>query len=140
MMFQTSQTEVQRNEMLGFNDWYDLMQKGHGMPWMGDRPEVLNQPIDMPDTSAIFDPVMRHCIGRRFFGVDNGSLGLGPAIMEEGDIVCVLFGGVMRYILRPSEEGRYLFLGGCNIRDVMNGEVVENWKRDRGGDERFSLY
>jgi len=83
---------------------------------------------------------MRHCIPRRFFRTANGSLGLGPAIMEEGDIVCVLFGGVMSYILRPSEEGRYLFLGDCYVRDVMNGEVVEQRKRDRRGDEYFNLY
>jgi hypothetical protein len=50
-------------------------------------------------------------------------MGIGPANMDPGDRVCVLFGGPTPYIVRPVEgkHGEYLFVGECYIQKWMNG-------------------
>ncbi|PMD30485.1 hypothetical protein L207DRAFT_377331, partial [Hyaloscypha variabilis F] len=58
---------------------------------------------------------------RRLFRTREGSLGLGPACTDIGDRVCVLKGGEVPYVLRPT-EGSFYFLGECYIDDIMRGE------------------
>lgn len=63
---------------------------------------------------------------RIFFTKDLSYLGLGPCIMQENDIVCVLFGGATPIILRP-EGSQYKFVGECYVYDLMNGEAIRDW-------------
>jgi hypothetical protein len=40
------------------------------------------------------------CGGRRLFHTSKGYLGLGPALLQAGDLVCVLAGGAIPFVLR----------------------------------------
>lgn len=62
------------------------------------------------------------CRGRRLFRTTNGSLGLGPACTSIGDVVSVLQGGKVPYVLRPDGDS-YHFLGECYIDNIMRGEL-----------------
>lgn len=75
---------------------------------------------------------------RRFFVTDDGLMGVGSTVIEEDDLIVVLFGGKVPYMLRPAEKG-YRFLGECYVHGLMKGEGVE---RRGGGDagEIFSIY
>jgi hypothetical protein len=59
------------------------------------------------------------------------NIGLGPLAMEEDDIVVVLFGGVVPYILRPYRD-RYTFIGECYVRGVMSCETITSLQ-EKGG-------
>jgi hypothetical protein len=48
---------------------------------------------------------------RRFFATDKGYMGIGPPVAQNGDIICVLFGGEVPYVLRPAENGLYKMVG-----------------------------
>lgn len=63
--------------------------------------------------------------GRRIFHCEDGKFGLGPAAMRHGDVVAVLFGGIVPYILRPLADGRWSLLGECFVPELMQGEAVE---------------
>lgn len=66
-----------------------------------------------------------YCGGRRLFET-QGYIGLGPGDIKKGDVVAVLDGGKVPYMLRPFEnKGEYAFLGECFVYEIMNGEVYE---------------
>ena len=62
------------------------------------------------------------CRGRRLLRTTGGSLGLGPACTSKGDLVCVLQGGKVPYVLRPAGNS-FHFLGECYIDNIMRGEL-----------------
>ena len=70
--------------------------------------------------------------GRRMYITHNGTLGLGPRMMQEGDEVCVLFGGRVPFLLRRKPD-HHLFIGESYLHDhdLMWGKVTEAIKRGK---------
>jgi hypothetical protein len=63
---------------------------------------------------------------RKFFITKDGRLGLGPSLLRDGDICCVLMGCRMPLIIRPtSTPSHFKLVGPSYIDGVMHGEVVE---------------
>jgi hypothetical protein len=63
---------------------------------------------------------------------DHGWIGVALNV-EVGDIVAVMYGGDIPYILRPCENG-FEFVGECFVQGVMIGEILEHMeKSDRRG-------
>lgn len=71
--------------------------------------------------------------GRRLFLTAAGRIGLGPMVCKPGDVVSVIYGGRMPFILRPTVD-HYLLVGDAYIRDaeLMWGEVSEKVRKGRG--------
>jgi hypothetical protein len=63
--------------------------------------------------------------GRRIFHCEDGTIGLGPAAMRPGDVIVVLFGGIVPYVLRPRSKSGWQFVGECFVPSMMQGEAVE---------------
>jgi hypothetical protein len=82
------------------------------------------------DPGRFHEAFVRACVDRRFFVTRNGSMGIGPDAMNEGDIIGVLFGGRVPYLLRAVDTG-FKFVGECYVPGLMNGEAVQAW-RDEG--------
>jgi hypothetical protein len=55
-----------------------------------------------------------------------------------GDLVVVLFGGRVPFVLRQQGK-RYTLIGECYIHDVMDGEAIDMWREGRLRDETFVL-
>lgn len=70
--------------------------------------------------------------GRRIYLTQNGTFGLGPRMMLEGDEVCVLFGGRMPFLMRRKPD-HHLSIGESYLHDhdLMWGKVTEAIKRGR---------
>lgn len=68
--------------------------------------------------------------GRRIFVTHDGNIGLGPAVLEPGDVVVLLFGGFTPYILRPVDD-HYVLVGECYVHNQMEGLGIEEW-HERG--------
>jgi hypothetical protein len=53
--------------------------------------------------------------GRRFVVLENGLIGIGPGTAREGDLVIVLAGASVPYVIRPfnpvSDDERFEFVG-----------------------------
>jgi len=62
----------------------------------------------------------------RFFCTAGGHVGMGPYYLEEGDILCIMYGAQVPYLLRPADEGRYTFIGTAYVHDCMNGLPMES--------------
>jgi len=61
---------------------------------------------------------------RRLICIAKGFLGLATPIAKEGDVVCLLYGGAVPFILRP-EGQHYLLVGDCYVHEVVDGEALE---------------
>jgi hypothetical protein len=69
---------------------------------------------------------------RALFVDEHGRMGLGPACMAEGGVVCILFGGSTPYILRPTgSDGEFHFLGECYVYGMMDGEGMVEYQQNR---------
>ncbi|KAF7514678.1 hypothetical protein G7054_g15106 [Neopestalotiopsis clavispora] len=60
---------------------------------------------------------------RRFGRTECGRYVLGPAVMREDDIVCILFGGTMPFVLR-STGSSYQLVGECYCHGLMDNEII----------------
>jgi hypothetical protein len=79
-------------------------------------------------------------VRRRFFVTSDGQLGLGPLAMEEGDVVVVLFGGTVPFVLRPCGDGHFRLMGECYVHAIMEGQAVEKWKESGKAATDFHLF
>lgn len=62
---------------------------------------------------------------RRFAVTGRGYFVMGPDVMEEGDIVAVLYGGRTPFVLRPIADGNWSLLGECYVHGMMDGEALK---------------
>lgn len=86
------------------------------------------------------DVARKVCYGRRKFVTENGYIGIGPASIREGDLVCVLFGGCVPYILRPTDTDNMCNLvGECYVHGIMYGETVRLWEEGNLAKNTFVL-
>jgi hypothetical protein len=66
--------------------------------------------------------VQSTCQYRSLVFTEMGYMGLGPNC-QVGDLVCILFGGEVPFVLRPS-EGYYRLVGDVYIHGIMEGEAM----------------
>jgi hypothetical protein len=106
-------------------------------------PPPLDKNLYTPDVFAVNTAFCNFTYGRCFISTKKGYIGWAPEQCKKGDVVAVLAGGKVPYVLRPeassnpSEESGdsrkyYSVLGDAYIRGIMDGEVVAKLE-DRGG-------
>ncbi|KAJ4346348.1 uncharacterized protein N0V89_010277 [Didymosphaeria variabile] len=61
---------------------------------------------------------------RRVMGTRDGRVGLAPKHARQGDVVAVLTGGRVPFILRP-EEHHYTIVGDAYVHGIMDGEALQ---------------
>jgi hypothetical protein len=47
--------------------------------------------------------------------------------MQVGDVVAVLFGARVPFVLRQQQDGRYRLIGDCYVHRMMDGEAIRGW-------------
>ncbi|KAK2038485.1 hypothetical protein LZ31DRAFT_608540, partial [Colletotrichum somersetense] len=71
------------------------------------------------------------------FSTVDGYLGRGLSSVMEGDIVAVLFGSRLPFVLRKMEESpAYQLVSPCYVAGVMSGELMERVRRS--GEESWN--
>jgi hypothetical protein len=69
------------------------------------------------------------CNQRKIFATDKGYFGLGPPVLRGGDLVCVMFGGAVPFVLRDRKGGQgYDLAGKCYVQGMMNGRAIQVWR------------
>lgn len=79
---------------------------------------------------------------RVWFSTSRGDIGCGRRCIEVGDLVVVLFGARVPFVLRPQGKGidrRYELIGDCYVHGMMDGEAIEMWQTGVLDVETFSL-
>jgi hypothetical protein len=85
--------------------------------------------------------VAKETQGHSSFKMDDGSLGLGPSFLREGDVIIELAGGHAPFASRPRGEG-YLLLGSVYVDGITYGESTLKMrdKRQRGAGTHYQVY
>lgn len=91
------------------------------------------------DSGRFHETFARACLHRRFFVTTENLMGIGPETMRRGDMIVILFGGKVPYVVRQVSQAKYLFIGECYVPGLMTGEAVEQWKKSGGKAEFFHL-
>ena len=93
-------------------------------------------------TNTFVNLVCNTVAGRRFFVTKSGMLGLGPARIEEGDVVAVLFGASVPFLLRPvgGDLRHCRLVGECYVHDIMEGQAVQVWRAGGMAEMDFHVF
>lgn len=59
---------------------------------------------------------------RKIFTTKNDYVGLGPLLMQENDIICLIYGAKVPFLIRRRGDGAYLLVGECYVYGLMHGE------------------
>ncbi|MCJ1380894.1 hypothetical protein MMC17_004003 [Xylographa soralifera] len=66
---------------------------------------------------------------RRFCTTSHGRLACMPLEAQKGDLICILYGGEVPYLLRPHQTkppDHYTVVGECYVDGIMHGEAVSS--------------
>lgn len=118
----------------------DYMDENECAKWY----EELSDPSRDLDPSAeefwgTMDLVCHH---RCLFATASGLIGLGPATTVHDDLVAILYGSDLPFVLRRAfhpPESSHRLVGACYVHGVMKGEAVEMHQSKGKTDEIFSL-
>jgi len=72
-----------------------------------------------------YKSLVLHAARRESFRTEKGYVGMGPEDAQNDDVVYVLPGADVPYLLRPRENGRFELVGQCYLHGIMDGEAVE---------------
>jgi Heterokaryon incompatibility protein (HET) len=101
--------------------------------------EVHNDAIDDMNIRLLLEHLRQAKSSKRFFTTDRGRFGLARIDIQEGDRVCVFFGGADPYILRK-EGGHYIFVGNCFCEGLMLGEGMKDLKEGKIAAREFVIH
>ncbi|KAI1153390.1 heterokaryon incompatibility protein-domain-containing protein [Nemania diffusa] len=76
--------------------------------------------------------------GRVLARTRRGYYVLGPAVLEAGDTVCILFGCKMPFCLRPMGR-HHLLVGECYVHGLMKGEAMGMLARHELQEKMFDI-
>ncbi|KAI1177727.1 HET-domain-containing protein [Nemania sp. FL0916] len=72
--------------------------------------------------------VQVNTLGRRLFRTDSGWVGFGPETLQISDLLVVIPGGRVPYILRQSSPGdgkAYVFLGDAYVQEATSSKTID---------------
>jgi hypothetical protein len=93
------------------------------------------------DATSFATTVGGICHFRRFFCTQEGYYGLEPAVLQNGDLCCVIFGSTVPFILRSGyKKPLCQVLGACYVQSIMRGEAVQRWRNGDLIQREFALY
>lgn len=68
---------------------------------------------------------MEYLHNRRPFLSTNGYVGLLPAHSKRGDLICIIFGAIVPFVLRKLDNGQYELIGEAYVYGIMDGEYLK---------------
>lgn len=84
-------------------------------------PKELEQSARRATGKDFWDLALLVSRNRRLFSTQRGLLGLGPEILESGDVICIFPLLSVPLVLRPVDD-HFLLVGECYVDGIMDGE------------------
>ncbi|OTA69208.1 hypothetical protein K449DRAFT_384126 [Hypoxylon sp. EC38] len=83
-----------------------------------------------PGAGMLFQAsLLRACVGRKFFVTKRGFIGIGPASLKADDLVVVILGVPVPFLVRKTESQNYNLIGECYVDGIMDGGLVQTKQR-----------
>jgi len=78
--------------------------------------------------------------GRSFLWTEKGYMGVGPCITQPGDLLCILFGAKVPFVLRQVDDpGRFKLVGEAYCHGIMQGEAMDMLRKGAFTEETFKI-
>lgn len=87
-------------------------------------PEYFMQK-DRYDAVGGLSAFLRLTESRRFAATDMGLAGYVPMRAKKGDLVCILYGSDVPFVVRKQAGGNYSLVGECYMHGIMEGEALQ---------------
>jgi hypothetical protein len=110
-----------------------------------NRPMMAEQFDDdsIPSFTPSADRLLYECKdglhGHTVFITSTGMLCVGPEVWLPGDVVVVLHGASLPFVLRPASDGLWRLVGECYLYDVNEGRVHREWEEKGSVSEKFCI-
>ncbi|KAI0121013.1 heterokaryon incompatibility protein-domain-containing protein [Xylariales sp. AK1849] len=96
--------------------------------WDTDAVERINYLAEQ-ERGSLYTAYLKRTIARNrglsLFVTQDQLIGSAPCTISDGDIICVLLGGEVPVVLRPTvEDAKYEFIGECYLHGFMDGESL----------------
>ncbi|KAI0545031.1 HET domain-containing protein [Xylaria curta] len=85
--------------------------------------DFLRQISPSGDSEAYVTLARHFCFNRSFVMTSGGRMGIGPSDSRIGDIIAIMPGGGVPYIIRQKRSS-WVLVGESYIRGIMDGEMV----------------
>lgn len=108
----------------------------------------------IPYTEEVVETLKAHAVGGQyerflqniwhgckrmvFFKTSQGWQGTASAVMEPGDIIVVLFGSRVPFVLRKCGSA-YRLVSDCYVQGLMDGEAIDMWNNGELQLEEFEI-
>lgn len=115
-------SEISRNPgpyyQTSFDDYADQV--------LGTLVHVEGAEKTMADIAVFLDRMGEVGLGRRLFLSVDGYLGLGPAVIQNGDVVAYLDGAEVPFVLRPLPTGDFTLVGETYVYGLMDRDLPQS--------------
>jgi hypothetical protein len=130
-------TDREKRFLRNFKAAVPHMLKGVDFAFMDAAPRLDGQAGDAAEYIVLVGPYIRN----RRFRTNKDWIGLGPACMQEGDIIVVFTGSPMPMILRPANNGKdqYYLMGESYIYDIAMGQAYDIMEKEGVRESMFEL-
>lgn len=81
--------------------------------------------LHLQTNTLIEDSLQKWGTRKSFCRTRDGRLARVPINAIETDLICVLHGSSVPYVLRLQEDGTYVVIGECYVHGVMHGEALQ---------------
>jgi hypothetical protein len=133
-----TRTEITRDQgASGYCALRKYLEDHHSIP-LFNATESQGTDLEHKVAGDYNEALWRRCRNRRFFISKTGYIGTGPKVMQPSDLVVVLYGSTVPFILRPHTE-TYMLIGQAYVDGIMFGEAVEAHKAAGNEDVMYSL-
>ncbi|KAI5373407.1 hypothetical protein J4E82_007929 [Alternaria postmessia] len=102
--------------------------------WVDDEDDSF-----VPSADRFVSRCSRDATDRCLFITSTEMLGIGPHAMIPGDVVVMLHGAEVPFVLRPVDNGLWRLIGECYLYDVNEGRVHREWKEKGSVSEKFTI-
>jgi hypothetical protein len=106
-----------------------------GYTYIQNRRNTATLGADYSRDVQAYHITMGNMFKRRSFLSKQGYVGLAPSHSKPGDVICILYGSVVPFVLRKKGSG-YELIGEAYVHGIMDGEFVEK----EHGTEIFEVY
>ena len=109
------------------------------IPYTDSILRILEAHAPTGDRDRFQDLIKITCRGLTFFSVSQGWHGTASGATEPGDVVAILFGSRVPFILRKHNSG-YRLVSNCYVQGLMDGEAMAMLKNGELESEIFEIH
>ncbi|KAK3378703.1 hypothetical protein B0T24DRAFT_609704 [Lasiosphaeria ovina] len=102
-------------------------------PWPGPAPAIDRADVSRADIRRAMSALHKASLARRLAITDRGHLGLVPPGSVVGDLVCIIWGASMPFVVRQlarrqqedtTDRDEHVLVGGCYLHGFMLGQAT----------------